>query len=340
MSSKLKKSPQTWKLAADLGLKPTDDPVRDILHYCERKIRRFLKDFPDCETPSDLLGWVAGRVGTFFEIVDTDEKLRQIKEKYLKKGEKIFVQLEKELADDVFGVTLKLTNQESWEPQYVSIIDCRGEKAFRSYYTKWHEIAHLLVLTDQTRLAFWRTHCNTEQKNPEEVLMDIIAGKFGFYPQLLGKNIRGEISFEVIEKLRLQLYPEASQQASLIGFVKAWPTPCLLVHAEMAFRKNEQAQLNQQTFDFQKGPAPALRAVHVTANDLAREAGLIIFENMRVPEKSVICRVFNDDLSLAEAEENLSSWETSDGTRLKKCRVRVMAKRSWDSAEALIIPID
>lgn len=328
MPSKVNKSPQIWKLAADLGLNPTGDPVSNILHYCERKIRKFLKDFPDCETPSHLLEWVAGKVGTIFEMVRTDEELQQVKQKYLRKRQKIFVKLEQDLGDDVFGITFKLINQEPWEHQYVSIIDCRGEKVYRAYYTKWHEVAHLLVLTDQTRLAFWRTGCHTDQKNPEESLMDIIAGKFGFYtPFIINKSIGVEITFEVIEKLRLQLCPEASQQSSFIGFVKAWPNPCLLVHAEMAFRKGEHSHLDQQAFDFKEGPIPALRAVHVTPNDAARETGLRIFENMRIPEISIIHRAFKENLDNAEAEEDLSWWEASDGTRLEKRPVKVRVKR-------------
>ena len=339
MPPRLKKSPQIWKLAADLGLKSTVDPIADILRYCEEKICGFLRDASDCKTPYQLLEWVAARVSTSFVIVDSDEKLQQIKKKYLEKGEKFFVQLEK-LLEGGFGVTLKLTRAKYWETQFVSIIDCRGEKAARCYYTKWHEVAHLLVLTDQMRLAYWRTSCHTDQNSPEEALMDIIAGKFGFYPSLLDANVKGEITFEVLEKLRLKLLPEASRQSSLIGLVKAWGSPCLLVHAEMAFRKSEQAQLDQQAFDFQEGPVPALRATHVTASDSARETNLSIFQNMRVPERSVIHRVFKENLAYAEAMEGLSWWEASNGTRLQKIRIRVMAKRTWEAVEALIVPID
>ncbi len=340
MSPKLKNSVRIWKFARDLGIKPTDDPIGDILRFCDRKIKKVLADFPDCKSLSDLLDCVASKVGTFFETAYNDIELEKIKQKYLQRGEKAFVQLEGDLSEDVFGITFKRFHREVWEPEFVSVIDCRGAKAARLYYTKWHEIAHLLVLTNQMRLSFRRTHCPTTKKDPEEALMDVIAGTFGFYAPFAQKYAEGEISFEVIENLRQRLCPEASQQSSLIGFVKAWPDPCVLVRGEVALRKHEQAKLIQGTFHFREGPTPALRAVHVAVNDRAREMGMVIYENMRIPELSVIHQVFTVGNNYAEAEEDLGWWETSDRTILPKRPVRVKTRASWDSVDALIIPIE
>ena len=60
---------------------------------------------------------------------------------------------------------------------------------------------------------------------------------------------------------------------------------------------------------------------------------------MRIPKESVIYRVFMNGIDYDEAEEDLCWWETSDGTILDQCHVRVKAKRFWDSVDALIIPI-
>jgi hypothetical protein len=298
-----------------------------------------LKDFPGCSTLSDLLEAIASKLGTIFETASNDLELRRIKQKYLEKDEKAFVQLEENLSEDVFGITFKRCNRELWEPEFVSVIDCRGAKAARSYYTKWHEISHLLLLTDQMRLSFQRTHYPTTLKDPEEALMEVVAGACGFYPPIIQAYAKGEISFEAIENLHEKLCPEASQQSSLIGFVKAWPYPCLLVHCEMALRKHEQTMLNQDMFNFKGIPVPSLRATHVTTNEEARKACFTIFENMRIPEDSIINRVFAERISYGEVEEDLRWWETSDGTILSKCRVRVKAKGSWNSVDALIIPI-
>ena len=340
MAMQLKKSPKIWKLAKDLGIKHSDDVVLDILQFCRKQIKKFLRDFRDCTNLSDLLLFIAQKVGTSFEEIHSDEDLERIRSKYLGRGEKIFVRLRRDLLGEVFGITYRLTNREPWEPEFVSIIDCRGQKSRRSYYTKWHEIGHLLILTDQMRLSFQRTGSHgLELKDPEEVLVDVIAGTFGFYPPLIHKHARGAISFEEIENLRELLCPEASKLSSLIGFVKAWPSPCLLVQAMLSFKKKDQAfLLNQRSFGFYDEPSPELRAVHVTVNEEARKINLNIFENMRIPKNSIIHRAFTEKLDYAEAHENLSWWETSDGTRFRKCEVLVKVRCFLDSVDALIIP--
>lgn len=333
MPGGLKNSISVWKLARDLGIGATDDPIAAVVKFCDRRVKNVLKTFPDCGTLTDLLDCVAAKLGTLFEIVTTDEDLRQIQQKYLLRGEKIFATLEQELSEDVFAITYRRNNREGWEPEFVSVIDSRGSKAARAYFTKWHELAHLLTLTDQLRLSFRRTHI-AKGNSPEEALMEVIAGHFGFYGPFIKPRMGGPISFGAIEALRREVCPEASQQSALIGIVKAWPHPCLLVNARLATKKG--AALQRDLFP-SKGSAASLRAVHVTVNEAARQDDLAIFENMRVPETSIIHRVFHE-IPHGEAVENLSSWETSKGFRLADRLVEVKATRSWQSVDALIVP--
>ncbi len=339
MKSKQRRPFQIYKLAEDLELDVDDDPVPAILGHCEKRIVEMMADVDDCQTFSQMLDWVANKVGTTFEMIRTDDELREVQERYLQRNERGFVQLEKDLSDEVFGQTIKLRNQEPWEPPYVSVIDCRGSKAPRTYFTKWHEIAHLLTMTNQMRLVFRRTHNSVSKQDPEERLMDEIAGKFGFYPPLVHRHIAGEISFELIEDLRRELCPEASLQASLINFIKYWPTPCIFLRAEMGYRRDEESKLAQQGFFFHDPPEAALRAVDVSANEKAREERFTIHENRRVPEKSVISQVFFGDLLSGEAGEDLSWWEASDGACLPARTIRVRARRIAQSVEALVFPL-
>jgi hypothetical protein len=329
---------QLYKLAKDLGLKFQDDPVVAILDYCERRVGEMMADYLDCQTLTQMLDWIANRVGTSFVEIRTDDDLREAQQRYLQQRELGFVKLEEDLSDEVFGQTVKLNNREPWEQQYVSVIDCRGDKAARAYFTKWHEIAHLLTLTSQMRLVFRRTHRAESRLDPEERLMDEIAGRFGFYLPLVHRHIDREISFEHIEELRLKLCPEASLQASMINIVKYWPTPCVYIRAEMGYRRDDEAKLPQQSFYFLDPPEASLRAVYVAPNEKAREKGLIIYENMRVPEVSVISRVFAGESLRDEADEDLAWWEASSGARLSACPVRVKAKRIAQSVEAVISP--
>ena len=82
-----------------------------------------------------------------------------------------------------------------------------------------------------------------------------------------------------------------------------------------------------------------LRAVEVSRNDAARRAGLQIYRNMRVPARSVISKVYDGSISSAQATEDLSWWETSEGGSLPKCRVKTHARRTYDGVEAILTAV-
>ncbi len=340
MCAKLNSSVAVHRLASDLGLRPSEDPVKAVLSHCHRAVKRFLADYADCASPAKLLDFLANKLGTVLVEVHTDQELKDVRRKYEQRGEVIFATLEQELAgEESYGITLKLQNPEPWEQPYVSVIDCRGRKRQRRYHTKWHELGHLLILTDQTRLAFRRTHDPTQPKSAEESLVDVIAGEFSFYPSLVRPYAEGEISFEKIERIRGELAPEASTYSAILNITKLWPAPCIWVEAKLARKKGEE-DYGQARFGFRDVAPAILRAVHAAPNQAARAAGIAIIPNFRVPKESVIYRVFDQALNGDAAEENLSAWESSDGTRLPAFKVRVKAKRIADSVHALIIPIE
>lgn len=337
MSKRLRDSDKIWKLAKDLGIKPSDNPVSDILEYCEKKVTKFLKG-AKCPTLQDLMNWVAGQLGTSFEEIHSEYDLKEIKSKHIRAGEKGFALLETWLTDDVCGITIKRTTAEEWEPQYVSIIDCRGGKRKKAYYTKWHELAHLLILTDQMRLCYMRT-LHLPDKDPEEVLVDVIAGKFGFYSPLIQSQACKNISFDEIERLRDSLCPDASYQATLIGFVNAWPEPCVLLLCRLGLKTGQKAALTNLSFSFVDVPTPELRAVNVTSSQAAKDTGLLVYKNMRVPKNSIIHSIHGNESDYGKAYEDLSWWETSDGTSLNARKVQVQSKRVGTDVYALITPV-
>ena len=336
MNQGLKNSFQITRLAADLRLPHKEDPVATILSFCHRRINKVLKEF-GCTTLSGLMTAVAASLDTLFVEIHDDAGLAEQRALYLGRGERIFATLAEQLGPDVYAITFRLTQPREGDRQFVSIIDCRGDKAWRKYFSKWHELAHLLTLTPQARFKFCRTHA--EEKDPEEALMDVIAGEVGFSPQLVRPHAKGQISFEKIAKLREELCPDASQQASLIGLVKAWPSPCVLVEARRALKANERRSLMQERFSFNDGPVEVLRAVKVTANSAAERVGMTIHRNMRVPEQSVITQVFEEDSLISlEADEDLAWWTSSSGHGLAPRPITVKARCRWDAAEALVVP--
>jgi hypothetical protein len=317
---------QIGKLASDLGLKKTSKPVSQIVHFVRKRIRYIAAKYK-CQSLQALLKAAAGDLGTVFREVHSGADLETIVKQYVAKGEAIFANLPNELRKNDYGITIKRQRAQAWEPPFVSVIDCRGDKIFRSYFTKWHELAHLLTLTPQMRLVFRCTH-GAALQDPEEALMDIIAGELGFFSELLPIDGASDVSFKNIDRIRSEFCPEASYQASLIGIVKALPQPCTLLHVEHAHKKRQDPD-----------EPPALRAIHVTVNQAARDAGLQMHRWWRVPENSVIHEVFRRQ-RYAEAQENLDWWTTSDGGKLPSCPILVKAKPASDFVLALVIPQD
>ncbi len=333
--SRLDTKPQIGKLASDLGLKRSSKPVSEIVHYVRHRIRTVAKKYK-CRTLAALLNAAAHDAGTVFREVHSDQDLDGIIEEFVPQGEAIFANLRNELRDQDYAITLTRRHAASWELPFVSIIDCRGDKIYRAYFSKWHELAHLFTLTPQMRLIFRRTH-NAALLDPEEALMDIIAGELGFWPDFLQPHEQQEISFEFIERIRTEFCPEASYQSSLIGIVKALPRPCILLEAGLRLKKHEESHASQMRFHNSPDPLPALRAIHITVNQAARDAGILMHPNWRVPKNSAIYQAFEQGV-YAEASENLDWWVTSDGSRLVSCAVLIKANPSASCVTALIIP--
>lgn len=338
MSNQLDSKPQIWKLASDLGLPASGSPTRAILQFVRRRIERVAKQFR-CASLADLLKATAADVETVFEEIHSDADLRRIRSKYVEMGETGFANLEADLAGrDDYAITIKRLNAADWDRKFVSVIDCRGEKRARTYFSKWHELAHLLTLTAQLRLVFRRSHTCGAHRDPEERLMDVIAGETGFYQRFIPGVEAGELCFETIDQIRSEFCPESSVQAATIGIVKALPIPCILLEAKPGLKKHEmEARRQAHLFNGVQESQIPLRAIQVTVNDSAREAGIQFHKNWRVPTESVIVRVFKDG-GYAESVEDLNWWSTSDGSRLDACPVSVKAKQAWDSVQALIVP--
>src|SRR6266511_71037 len=139
MKSKQRRPFQIYKLAEDLELDVDDDPVPAILGHCEKRIVEMMADVDDCQTFSQMLDWVANKVGTTFEMIRTDDELREVQERYLQRNERGFVQLEKDLSDEVFGQTKNLSTPKPWNHPNASVTHSRGPKAPRITFTKRHE---------------------------------------------------------------------------------------------------------------------------------------------------------------------------------------------------------
>src|SRR5207248_171527 len=110
------------------------------------------------------------------------------------------------LDDSTFATTYARNHVRRGGRKYVAFVDCRTQgKAARRFFTRWHEIAHLLTLTKQLVLPF---HRSAGDESAEERLMDVIAGEVAFHSSLFQPVLDGELqqlgrlTFAGIERVR------------------------------------------------------------------------------------------------------------------------------------------
>lgn len=344
---KLKDSPIVIKIANDLGLKRKHNAEIAIRNYCLRKVRGIISAFGEIADLNQLLAVVSSHLQLNFEEVHDDEDLSEITQKYLKRGELIFGNLQRELDDETDGVLIRLNNAKPWEPKFAAVINCRGNKVYRAYFSKWHEVGHLLT-TPPTQMTFQFRRTPAFKKAPEEAIVDRVAGDLAFYENIFYPALECEIAgddrltFSAVERLRMTVCDGASRESTLRAAISQVPAPQLLVIAGMCYKKDEERLLNSKQMslfsDKDLNIEPKLRALEVLSSQEARDNGLRIHKNMLVPERSIIFRAYEDSINSGQTFtecENLSWWEHSRG-RLNTANVIVEAKKSGDKVFALI----
>lgn len=221
-----------------------------------------------------------------------------------------------ELDDVTHAVVLRRQNPEPWERRYLAVINCRGRHGQRRYFSKWHELVHLLLEGKQLRLAFRTT--KAEHKHPEEILVDKIAGELAFFPAIFEPVLHDEIkhdgrlTFGAIERVRDRLAPDASWHATALAAVRRAARPVAILRAKMGLKKGEERQAIDLLAGVSEPPTQKLRVKESFLNDSAAALGVRVHVNMEVPEESVAMRVYNDGWP-ASAVEDLRLWRTSSG---------------------------
>lgn len=318
-------------LAEKLGL--TGSPVAAIIKFCQDQIDTWVQEADGVTSVDELEAVVTDRLNLVFEEVNEDSDFDRLKAKYVPMGEPIFAALQLDMTDDTYGTMIRLK-----DGTHVAVIDCRGEKAARRFFTRWHEIAHLLVEEDVEKQVFRSTD------EPLEKLMDQIAGHVGFYDSIFTPLFNSELSegepltFEHIESIRQDFCDSASFQATLFACQRRLRTPMLYVEVRMAHSESERRSLKQMRM-FDDAPEEKLRVRLTVPNQAALDMGLRTRWNMRVPESSILFSTFHEDSDADRSgEENLNAWTFSSGDRLMDCNVFIQARRIGDSVMATIQP--
>lgn len=332
-------------LAKKLGVGATDDPVVAILDSCRNRIDCWVAEAGGIGSIEHLERLVTEKVQMVFEEIRDDTDFERIKQVYaVGKREFVFATMRHKFEDQgnpTFGALLRRKNAAADAPdRYVAVIDCRGDKLARRFFTRWHEIAHRLTTDADPDEPVYRS-----EHDPIEQMMDRIASHVGFYEPLFvpayDQEMQGKrrLSFDAVENIRQNAFPEASFQSTLFACHRKYAEPAVYLEATPALKVEHSREITQGAqwlFDDLR-PVPQLRAVMVIQNDAAKQKGLFIAPNMRVPETSLIHRVFCDEsLNGLESIENLRDWEHSGGKRLAEQEVRIEAKRARDRVVALV----
>jgi hypothetical protein len=334
-------------LAATLGLGGAADPVDAILRHCRTRIDGWVAAVGGVASIADLEALATRKLQMVFEEVRSDADFDRIKDQYAT-GKKDFVfaamRVKFEDGDNpTYGALVKRKNVGPDAPdRYVAVIDCRGGKLTRRFFTRWHEIAHRLT-TDADEPEYRSEH------DPIERLMDEIAGHAGFYGPLFDPVFQAAhggkalLTFETVEAVVRQGFPDASFQATLCACARKLPTPVIYLEAGLGHKavvKREIEDDSPRLFAFEE-PPPELRAVRVVANEAAQGEKFVIPQNMRVPASSVIRSLFQADSEReASDREDLGMWSDSKGKRLKGRAVAVEARKVADRVIAIVQPVE
>jgi hypothetical protein len=349
--SRLGHATEVTALASDLGLGGAADPVEAILGYCRARIGRWVAETGGVADIAQLEALVTRRLQMVFEEVRSDDDFDRITQEYARaKKDPVFATMRLRFDDDAnptYGALVMRRNVAADAPdRYVAVIDCRGDKLARRFFTRWHETAHRLT-THADRGETLPTY--RFERDPIERLMDEIAGEVGFYGPLFDPVFgaahqgKGLLTFETIEAVRQGGFPEASFQATLNACARRLPTPVVYLEAAIGHKKKVREQIRdarQGLFGKQELPEGQLRAVKVVGNQAAYCERFVIPTNMRVPQASLIHQLFTDETEGdAGGQEDLCWWE-SQGKPLDGRAVAVEGRRVADRVIAIVQPVE
>ncbi|SPP63949.1 hypothetical protein [Nitrospira lenta] len=330
---RLREAPDVIKLAKDLGL-TSEDPAEAILAHCRERVASWVESFKGKLDLPRLHQLIDNKLDVQHIVVQNDAELDNLIAEQTGHGETIFATLKEEFARGTEAITIKLKHAGVGMKRHLAVIDGRGSRATRIYFGKRHEGSHLLCLSPrQLSFVFRRTHAS---KNvAEEQLIDRISGELAFYspifsPWLVRLQCRyGRPCFHLIDDLRMHVCTEASWTATAIAMVEQNESPAIYLTARYASKAGQVSGPGSTSW--------ALRA-NPRWNRAAKNAGLFIPWNYRIPSSSVIHHTFHSVLGSMDqnADERLGIWTASNGSSLSDLPVRIEARKLSDQVSAII----
>ena len=345
--SRWEHAPEILELAGQLGV-GDGAPVDGILDHCRHRIDAWVAEAGGVASIDALESLVTNRLQLTFEEIRADDDWDRLTDVYARgKKEFVFAGMRTKFDDDgnlTFGALVQRRNAGADDPdRFVAVIDCRGFKLARRFFTRWHEIAHRLTTHADggaTEPGYRSEH------DPIERMMDEIAGHVGFYEPLFQPAYqqasfgKPHLTFSMVEAIISEAFPAASFQATLFACARRLPTPVVYLEAALAHKKEVKRRLQTPSMFGDDPPPGELRAVKVIPNKAAQEDGFTIPTNMRVPSGTVIHRLFDSEpLTDDDGQECLSRWE-SQGRSLERRAVMVEGRKVADRVIAIVQPVE
>jgi hypothetical protein len=341
--------PKVISLANTLGIEGTD-PVAAIRDYCAQRVSSFIRAIGSVTDIGELEKVVCEKLNLRVHEIWSDSELEQITQSYVADGEPVFAFLPADLDAGTYGVLVRLNKRIGKKFAWAALVDCRGGKHHRRFFTTWHEIVHCITAADQYELPFHRTIIGNKFTDPVERLVDFIAGDLAFFDPLFRPHLERELlsdgclTFAAIDRIRDNFCPAASFEATLNACVTRVSSPLIFLKAGMILKEAEQALADspQSLLFAETSPQAHLRVISTITNDGARRLRVHIPRHFRVPDLSVIALAYTSE-SIQPLDcmmpEDLSDWRCSDGTGLAPFKVSVSARRCGDQVFALIAPV-
>jgi hypothetical protein len=339
--------PKVISLANTLGIEG-DDALAGIRDYCVQRVRDFIRGFHSVTNIRALQRVICEKLNLTIHEIWSDAELSRVTESYVADGEPVFAFFGTDLDADTYGVLVRLNKRVGKAFAWAALVDCRGDKQHRRFFTAWHEIVHCITAADQYELPFHRTIIG-KLIDPLERVVDIVAGDLAFFEPLFQPLLErevlanGRLTFASVERVRVEFCPDASFEATINACVKRMVSPVMFLKAAMILKDAEQAAIDSPQKDLFPRIAPErqLRVLTTIRNEHARRIRLHIPRHFRVPESSIINLVYLSKSIPSpgiESVENLRDWTCSDGKALAPFGVHVNARKSGDQVFALIAP--
>lgn len=337
------------RVARHLHVPLRGDVEAAVKAECLRKFEAWSSRSPVPPTLDDLLAAAATSVGLTFEEVWGPEDIDALLRRFPPNKEPGMLKLKAEFDEDTDAVMIQRLSPAEWEQPFMAVINCAGWHGFRRYFSKWHEVAHLLLEGAQLQLAFRRTARPELGRDRFEALVDAVAGDIAFWPaifvpaysEVIGST--GRLSFRAVDEIRGRISSAASREATLLAALKHYERPAFYVRCRLGYRREELRQLEASRKSTPlPGDAPTfvprLRVQLAMPNPSAERSGIRFHVNMRVPAESVISHAYADESgTLHDGTESLTAWTTSSGNEIGRKQIDVEAARVGEDVLALVL---